>query len=188
MTGRFVGFARALRMGLFVVGLSGTTLAAVGAPLAAQETPRRGLWGGFGLAGGSIGCDGCTDRTSGFAGFGVIGGTLSDVVRIGGGVNFFTRDDDGSQYDLGAGLFIVQVFPARGDFFFQGGAGFASSEIDVGDVTFEDEGAAFLIGLGYNVNLGQARNLALVPFANWIPTSVAGDPDMLQIGVGLVWN
>lgn len=158
------------------------------APLSAQDSPRSGLWGGFGIGGGSIGCDDCIDRTSGFAGQAMIGGTLSDVVRISGGGTFFTREENGATLNIGSGLFIAQVFPGGGDFYLQGGAGFATAEIELEIVTLEDSGAAFLLGLGYNINLGASESLAIAPFANWVPTSISFSPDLFQVGVSLMWN
>lgn len=157
-------------------------------PAVAQETSRQGLWGGFGFGAGSIGCDGCTDRANGFSGYGVIGGTLSDVVRIGGGTTFFVKEEGNATLNLGSGLFILQLFPGAGDFYFQAGAGFGTAELQVGNATVKDEGAAFLIGAGYNVNLGQSGKVALVPFVNWVPTSIGFSPELLQLGLGVVWN
>lgn len=156
--------------------------------VAARDSPRSGLWGGFGFGYGSLGCDGCDDRIDGFSGMGVIGGTLSDVVRIGGGTSFFTREEDDATLTIGSGLFIIQVFPGRGNFYLQGGAGFATAEVELLDEDFTDEGAAFLIGLGYTANLGESRKLAIVPFANWMGTSLGPDLELFQLGVGLVWN
>jgi len=163
-------------------------LLAVAVPASAQNTPRNGLWGGFGFGAGSIGCDGCVDRTTGLSGFAVIGGTLSDVVRIGGGSTFFVKEEGNATLSLGSGLFIVQLFPGAGDFYLQAGAGFGTAELEVGNTTVTDEGAAFLIGAGYNINLGQSGNIALVPFANWVPTSIGFSPELFQLGLGLVWN
>lgn len=160
----------------------------VAVPATAQDTPRQGLWGGFGLGAGTIGCDDCSDRTSGFSGYGLIGGTLSDVVRIGAGSTFFVKEENDATLNLGSGLFIVQVFPGAGDFYFQAGAGFGTAELQVGSITVKDEGAAFLFGAGYNINLGQSGNVALVPFANWVPTSIGFSPELFQLGLGVVWN
>lgn len=164
------------------------------APLAAQETARRGLWGGFGLGYGSLGCldDGCGDRTSGVSGFAVIGGTPSPTVRIGGGTNGFYREEDGAELRVVSALFIAQMFPGAGDFFLQGGVGGASLEISAEaegiEFSASDEGAALLIGLGYNVNLGESGNLSLVPFGNWTVTTIEGTFEFFQVGLGLVWN
>jgi len=161
---------------------------ALAAPTVAQESARSGLWGGFGFGYGSRGCEGCDDRTGGFSGMGVIGGTLSDVVRIGGGTSFFARDENDATLSIGSGLFLVQVFPGRGSFYLQGGAGFATAEVGIADVQFQDEGAAFLVGLGYTADIGGSGKIALVPFANWMGTSIDFNPDLFQFGVGLVWN
>jgi len=170
------------------------------APLAAQETARRGLWGGFGFGYGSLGCldDGCDGRTSGFSGFAVIGGTPSPTVRIGGGTNGFYREEDGVELRVASALFIAQFFPGAGDFFLQGGVGGASLEVELDveldgepdgfSISGSEEGAALLIGLGYNVALGESGNLSLVPFGNWTITTIEGTFEFFQVGLGLVWN
>ena len=169
-------------------------LLAVG-PVEAQRGPdhqsaRSGVWGGLGFAYGSLGCEDCGERTSGYSGMGIIGGTLSDVVRLGGGGSSFFREDadDESTLTIGTGMAIVQVFPARGDFYLQGGAGFASGEVEVGDVTYDDEGAAFQVGVGYTWNLGERGKVSIVPFANWTFTSIDFEPEFFQIGAGFFWN
>ncbi len=167
------------------------------APASAQrgegrESARSGLWGGLGTGYGSLGCEDCGDRTDGFSGMGIIGGTLSDVVRIGGGVMGFNRTEDDAELGSSAALFIVQVFPGRGNFYLQGGAGFASANREIFGERFEDEGAAFQLGVGYSVNLGARGKWAIVPFANWMATTaVPGsdfEPDLFQVGVGFFWN
>lgn len=153
-----------------------------------RESARSGLWGGLGFGYGSLGCEECDDRTGGFSGMGVIGGTLNDYVRIGGGGSSWTREEDGAELDINSGLFLVQVFPARGNFYLQGGAGFSTAELKFEDNTLEDEGAAFLVGLGYSFDLGSRGKWAIVPYANWMGTSIAFEPDLFQFGVGFFWN
>jgi hypothetical protein len=163
------------------------------APLAAQGTARRGLWGGFGLGYGSLGClDGCDDRLAGFSGIAMIGGTPSPTIRIGGGAGWFYREENGATLRAGSGLFVAQMFPGEGDFFIQGGVGGASVEVEAEvegfSISTSDEGGAFLIGLGYDVDLGESGSLSIVPFANWTVTTVEGTFEFFQVGFGLVWN
>lgn len=127
-------------------------------PLEAQQkgAHRSGLWGGLGLGYGSFGClSGCDDRINGVSGFGQIGGTLSPSFRLGGGMTGFYRSEDGATLTANTGLFITQWFPAASDFFVQGGAGFATAELEIplGEVNVRDResGAGFMIGLGYNI-------------------------------------
>jgi len=165
----------------------------VAAPLAAQETARRGLWGGFGFGYGSLGClDGCDDRLAGFSGFAAIGGTPSPTIRIGGGTSGFYREEDGGELRAGSALFIAQLFPGGGDFYIQGGVGGASVEVSAEaegfSISVSDEGAAFLIGLGYNVDTGESGNFSVVPFANWTVTTIEGTFEFFQVGFGVVWN
>lgn len=153
-----------------------------------HDSARSGLWGGFGLGWGSVGCEECVDRSSGFSGMGMIGGTLSDVVRIGGGGSGFYRTENNVELDLTTTMFIIQVFPGAGDLYLQGGAGFATADLTVLTETFEDEGAAFQVGIGYSANLGDRGKWAIVPFANWTGTSIDFEPEFFQIGVGFFWN
>ena len=89
-------------------------------------------------------------------------------------------------------MFIAQLFPNAGDFYIQGGVGAATIEVESdfggGTVSYSDEGGAFLVGLGYTLNLGQSESLAIVPFANWVVTTVEGTFEFFQIGFGLIWN
>lgn len=166
---------------------------AVAAPLSAQDSARRGLWGGFGAGYGTLSClDGCDDRLAGVGAFAVLGGTPSPSIRIGGGTAGFYREEDGASLTAGSALFIAQLFPNAGDFYIQGGVGGATLEVEVDAGEFsgsvEDEGGAFLIGLGYTLNLGQSESLAIVPYANWVVTTVEGTFEFFQIGFGLIWN
>jgi len=162
-------------------------------PVAAQrgegrESARSGIWGGLGFGYGSLGCEECDGRFSGFSSMGIIGGTLSDYVRIGGGGSSFYRSESAGDLEITSGLFIVQVFPGRGNFYLQGGGGFADAELELGDAKFNDSGAAFQFGVGYSANLGDRGKWAIVPFANWMGTSIDFEPDLFQIGVGFFWN
>ncbi|MDX1394908.1 MAG: outer membrane beta-barrel protein [Gemmatimonadota bacterium] len=174
--------------GLFVLSALATAAPVDGQRGPGRESARSGVWGGLGVGYGSLSCEDCDDRTSGFSGMGIIGGTLSDVVRLGGGGSSFFREEDESTLTIGTGMAIVQVFPGRGDIYLQGGAGFASAEVEVGSVTYEDEGAAFQVGVGYSANLGERGKVAIVPFANWTFTSIDFEPEFFQIGVGFFWN
>jgi hypothetical protein len=146
------------------------------------------VWGGLGFGYGSLGCANCDERFDGFSGLGMIGGTISDVVRIGGGGSFFNRTESNAEVEINSGLFIVQVFPGRGDFYLQGGAGFASADLTLFDEVYTDEGAAYQVGVGYSANLGSRGKWAIVPFANWTWTSIDFEPEFFQIGVGFFWN
>ncbi|MDH3733382.1 MAG: outer membrane beta-barrel protein [Gemmatimonadota bacterium] len=170
---------------LIALALAGPATAQLGE---GRESARSGLWGGLGFGWGTLGCADCDDRTNGFSGIGIIGGTLSDVVRIGGGGSFFNRTEDDAELEINSGLFIVQVFPGRGNFYLQGGAGFASADLEIFDGKFSDEGAAFQVGVGWTINLGEREKVSIVPYANWTGTSIDFEPEFFQLGVGFFWN
>jgi len=151
---------------------------------------RAGLWGGFGFGGGNLGClaSGCGDRIWGFSGNARLGGTPSQYVRLAGGTNGFWREEDGVTLQGGTVTFQVLWFPSARDFFLIFGAGFASFQAEVFGFSQTENGAGFLIGLGYDAPISKSGNLAITPFLNWLPTTVGNTIDYFQVGVGLTFN
>lgn len=151
---------------------------------------RVGLWGGFGVGAGNLGCleSGCSDRIWGISGNARLGGTPSQSVRLAGGTNSFWRYEDGDTFTLGAVTFQILVFPGGKDFFFIFGGGFAYAWESYEDFTYTETGAGFLIGLGYDAPVSKSGNLAITPFVNWLPTTVSASFDFLQFGIGLTIN
>ena len=165
--------------------------------LPAQEVEgnnRVGLWGGFGLGAGLLGCleSGCSHDEWGFSGRGQLGGTLSPSIRLAGGTNGFYKEIEEVVFTVGALTFQVQWYPNEGDFFLVGGAGLscveASASFEGFTVSDSETGAAFVAGLGYDLSINKSGSLALTPFFNWVVTTVDPTFDFLQFGLGLTFN
>jgi hypothetical protein len=163
--------------------------------LTAQESQgnnRVGLWGGFGLGGGVLGCleDGCDGSEWGYSGNAKLGGTLSPSVRIGGGTNGWYKNEDG--VTLTGGLLSAQILwnPNEGDLFLVGGVGYATFRASVGSLSETENGGGLVFGLGYDISIKQSGSLALTPYVNWIVTSAVENASFhfVQFGLGLTFN
>jgi len=183
-------FTRVILTGLFCLSLSVTQL--VGQE--SRDNNRVGLWGGFGLGAGLLGCleSGCSHDEWGFSGNGRLGGTLSPSVRLAGGTNGYFKQINDVDFTLGVVSFQLLWFPSEADFFILAGVGFAWAEASASfsgiSVSDSETGAGFVIGLGYDIPLNRSGSLALTPFANWVITTIDPTFDFLQFGLGLTFN
>jgi outer membrane protein with beta-barrel domain len=163
-------------------------LAVAAVPASAQE--RHGFWLGVGLGYGSLGCNGC-DREGGLAGDLALGGTVTPQLQVGLGSNAWYRDFNNG-LTLTAGTLVdarVRYYPAPATgFFVTTGVGVSLihstfSGFGSSDVTNDDAGFGALLGLGYDIRLGQG-NVNLTPFINGLIIR-AGGAHMNQGQVGL---
>jgi len=152
-------------------------LAGLAASAASAQHPqtRKGFWIGFGFGYGSAdaSCDtflgsqcGDADRQGGVTAFLKLGGTLSPNLLLGGAVNAWSKEDQGTTETLGnvtASLFYYPA-PASG-FFLTGGLGFSSYRASNGG-TIDGNGWGFTTGLGYDIRVG--RNISLTPNLNFV--------------------
>lgn len=162
-------------------------------PLIGQtHNNRAGLWGGFGLGAGNLGCleSGCDfdGRDWGFSGNARLGGTPSEYVRLAGGTNGYWRSEDNLTFSGGTVTFQALLFPSAKDFFVIVGAGWAWFRAEEFGFSATEHGAGFLIGFGYDAPISKSGNLALTPFLNWVPTTVDPTIDFFQFGIGLTFN
>jgi len=167
-------------------GLAMAGLLATAAPLAAQADYRGGLWGGLGFGFASLSCFDCEgDSESGWNGFGRIGGTVSPEVRLAAGTNSWNKRQHGTDFQVATLQGEVHWFPNAGDWFVYGGAGIGST---LTDQDVEDTSFALTAGVGYSINLGQRKKIALVPEAAISFVTTDGTPYFIGIGMGFFWN
>jgi hypothetical protein len=152
---------------------------------AQQSQARDGFWIGGGLGYGSLGCEGCTDRTGAPSGYLKLGTTLRPNILLGVETNGWTKSEFGARLTMGNVSGAVYVYPmASMGLFVKGGAGYSAlnASSDVGSGT--ESGFGMILGAGYDVRV--ARNLSITPVANWFRGSFdGGSANVLQLGVGV---
>lgn len=168
-------------------------LAVAGSAEAQDRQERRGFWIGFGLGGGSFGCEDCEGREGGFSGHFKLGGTPSRKLLVGGESNFWVKEENDATLSMTNVSAVVYFYPSEtGGFHLKGGLGLSvlSLDVDLGGGTTlstDDTGGGLLLGLGYDARLG--RNFSLVPFLNFLGgTFEGGTANFWQVGAGLTWH
>ena len=169
--------------------LSATVLSA--APVLAQARPntRQGFWFNVGLGAGSLGCDDCDTRTNGLSGQLSLGGTISPRFLLGASSNGWTKSEEGTTLTMGSLTAAFRFYPsATGGFYLTGGLGVATLDLGVeGLGSASETGTAALLGLGYDIRLGD--NISLTPFWNGIGGAFdGGGANFGQIGFGITWH
>lgn len=170
------------------------TLAAIGLALlvftstagAQHAQTRQGFWFNVGLGAGSLGCDDCGSRTNGLSGQLSLGGTITPRLLLGAGTNGWTKNEDGVTVTMGSLAALVRFYPSTtGGFYLTGGLGVATIDLGVdGYGSASDTGVSALLGIGYDIRVGQ--NVSLTPFWNGIGGSFDGyGANFGQIGLGL---
>ncbi|ODT03848.1 MAG: hypothetical protein ABS52_07080 [Gemmatimonadetes bacterium SCN 70-22] len=147
---------------------------------------RQGFWFNVGLGAGSLGCDDCGSRTNGLSGQLSLGGTITPRLLLGAGTNGWTKNEDGVTLTMGSLAALVRFYPSTtGGFYLTGGLGIATIDLGVdGYGSASDTGVSALLGIGYDIRVGQ--NVSLTPFWNGIGGSFDGyGANFGQIGLGL---
>lgn len=162
-------------------------LLALLAPAAEAQRPqtREGFWFSVGVGGGSLGCEDCEDRETGGAGTIALGGTLSRTVLLGGSLNGWTKSEDGATLTVGLVAAEARFYPrASGGFFLKAGAGVGSADLEVGSVTISETGAGALVGLGYDIRVGE--RISITPWLQWFGVDYdPGRANVSQLGLAL---
>ena len=143
--------------------------------VAGSDLPRRrGFWFNGGLGYGSATCDEdfiCGGSEGSVSGTLSLGGTVSQKVLLGVMTNGWVKDDPLIDLSIGTLLGVIRFYPSDGTrFFLQGGLGAGRVDVTVSGVGSADEsGFAALVGLGYDIRLGD--NLSLSPYLNGFATN-----------------
>ena len=172
----------------FCIGLLLSALVAV--PASAQSNPqtRQGFWINFGVGAGSLGCDDCGDERETGTNLNLrMGGTLSQRLILGGELNFWTKTEGDISLSTGHMGPIILFYPsASGGFFLKGGLGLASTTLELGSVTLEEQGVGLTLGLGYDARVG--RNFALTPYFDILSSGYdGGSLNTVAFGLGFTW-
>jgi hypothetical protein len=172
-----------------VAFVSGLALAAVLPQAAsAQGHPqtRQGFWFNGGMGYGSLGCQDCDGREGSLSGGLAFGGTLSQKVLLGAGLNGWTKSEDGATLSVGTVTALIRYYPsATGGFFLTGGLGVGNIHAEVTGLGSGDEtGFGALAGIGYDFRVGS--NVSLTPYWNGFATSSSNsDANVGQVGLGV---
>ena len=152
---------------------------------AQQAQTRDGFWIGGGLGYGSLGCEGCTDRTGAPSGYLKLGTTLRQNVLLGIETNGWTKSEFGARLTMGNVSGAVYFYPmASTGLFVKGGAGYSMLDASTDIGSGSESGFGMILGAGYDVRV--TRNLSITPVANWFRGGFdGGSANVLQIGVGV---
>ncbi|MDX1396514.1 MAG: hypothetical protein R3195_19185 [Gemmatimonadota bacterium] len=155
-------------------------------PAVGQDHYRGGVWGGLGFGWSSLGCLDCSeDNIGGVAGIGKIGGTMSPYLRLAAASNTWNRSEDGVSAQVSSFELQAQIFPQAGDWFLTLGGGIGGAAIDY---DYEDVYGAITGGVGYNINLGERRKVALVPELTFTMLTSNTLAYFFQAAFGFYWN
>ena len=152
---------------------------------AQQAQTRDGFWIGGGLGYGSLGCEGCTDRTGAPSGYLKLGTALRQNVLLGVETNGWTKSEFGARLTMGNVSGAVYFYPmATMGLFVKGGAGYSILDASTDIGSGSESGFGMILGAGYDVRV--TRNLSITPVANWFRGGFdGGSANVLQIGLGV---
>lgn len=169
-----------------VLALAGYLTIGAGDAGAQRAQTRQGFWFNAGLGVGSLGCDGCSDRTNALSGNLALGGTISPRFLLGVGTTGWTKSEDGATLTVGTLDARVRFYPsATGGFFLTGGVGVGTVRASIsGFGSASETGLGGLLGLGYDFRVGD--NLSVTPYWNGFAVSSSdADANVGQIGIGI---
>lgn len=171
------------RCGLVCAAMLGLALANPHIAPAQRPHTRQGFWFNIGLGYGSLGCQDCGSREGAPTGSLALGGTLSQKVVIGAGTTGWTRVEGGGDgLTVGTLTALIRFYPsATGGFFILGGLGVGMIGADITDF---ETGVGALVGLGYDVRVG--NNVSITPFWNGFAVNTTNaDANVGQLGIGV---
>jgi hypothetical protein len=177
---------RALIRATSIVALVLAALSPRAASAQGHSQTRSGFWFNAGMGYGSLGCQDCSGREGGLSGGVALGGTVSQKVLLGAGTNGWTKSEDGARLTVGTLTALIRVYPSStGGFFLLGGLGVGQVRAEISGFGSDSEtGAGALVGLGYDIGVGQ--NVSLTPYWNGFAMSSSNsDANVGQIGLGV---
>lgn len=144
-------------------------------------TPRHdGVWFNLGAGYGTLGCNDCDGRESGFSGGLSVGATINDRFLLGVGTAGWTKSYDGDRLNVGLLDARIRFYPSHTNgFFLTGGVG-------MGTLSFAGEtevGFGVILGLGYDIKI--AKNASITPYwTGFAMSSSNADANVGQLGIG----
>lgn len=150
---------------------------------------RRGFWFNIGLGYGSATCNEdfiCGGSEGSVSGTLSLGGTLSQTVLLGVMTNGWVKDDPLLELSIGTLLGVIRFYPSdHTRFFLQGGLGVGRVDVTISGIGSGNEsGFAALVGLGYDIRVGE--NLSLTPYLNGFGTGTeTATWSVGQLGISL---
>jgi hypothetical protein len=177
---------RALLRATSVVALILAAFSPRAASAQGHPQTRQGFWFNGGLGYGSLGCQDCGSREGGLSGGIALGGTVSRKVLLGGGTNAWTKSENGATLTVGTVTALIRFYPSStGGFFLLGGVGLGTVRAELAGFGSDSEtGVGALVGLGYDIRVGQ--NVSLTPYWNGFAMSSSNtDANVGQIGLGI---
>lgn len=177
---------RALLRAMSVAALLLAALSPRAASAQGHPQTRQGFWFNGGLGYGSLGCQDCGSREGGLSGGIALGGTLSQKVLLGAGTNGWSKTEDGATLSVATLTAMIRFYPSStGGFFLLGGLGLGTIRAEItGFGSANETGVGALVGLGYDIRVGQ--NVSLTPYWNgFAMSSSSSDANVGQLGLGI---
>ena len=150
---------------------------------------RSGFWMSLGLGVGSLTCDSCGGRQTGWGGAISAGGTLNQRVLLGVFTNVVSKTSDRIAFTAGTLTGGLRMYPSvTSGLFLTAGLGLSSLLTDVSDVGASVEtGAGGLLGLGWDLKIGTSTSVTL--FWNYSGMYInSASSGFGQLGLGITWN
>lgn len=164
------------------------TVAVAVVPASAQAPTRSGFFIGFGLGAGSLGVEGSSDRETSASGYLKLGGALSDRVLLGAESSAWVKEEGGATLTSGALNAVAYVYPSPASgFFFQGGVGVATLELDTGVFgSGSERGTSVNLGAGFDIGFG--GRFGLTPYGSFVYGKFdGGSTNLWHFGLGVNW-
>ncbi len=126
---------------------------------------RHGFWFAGGAGYGSLGSsdDWSIPRESGGSASISMGGTLSQHVQLGGGVDVWAKSQNGVKMSVGTVTALARLYPwARGGLYVVAGLGGSTEIVSAPGLSGSTTGVGAALGLGYDIRVG--RSVSLSPY------------------------
>ncbi len=169
---------------------------------AQRAAARRGVWFGAGLGMGSarLSCTICrAGRDGGTSGYLRVGATLTPRFLLGAETTLWYHSENDINFLLGSVFAVVYLYPMNNSgFYIKTGLGVAQYSAKDPNDKISTQAIAGQVGVGYEVLV--ARNLSIVPFANFQGTAgadvrfnntvsdLSANTSLIQVGLGITMH